>query len=737
MIIQASEWLGQAVGEGRFLIVRCLHDGSMSQIFLGDDQTTGSPVIVKVPKLQQVQLDADFRQRFLREAHSLKRLAHPNIVRILCSGEEKGTPFVVLRYLEGGTLGDRMYTGPGQTPVAHSMASLLDWLPTVAQTLDYIHGKGYVHRDIKPHNILFDGNNKPFLGDLGITRVLAATTGEGGALTRLGERPPGTPPYMAPEQICGETGGAWSDQFALGVIVFEWLTGRRPFSGITAEEVFDSQREPLTLMHHVRPEVPEGISAVVARALSRRPADRFPTCQEFVTELIAAQRSPTMPAPTTAKAAPVASNPNPSPMLTPADDDLGVSVLDDEPKGMPTPKAPAPPTLPTAPPLPEPIREPASVRPESSRRSAWRETTEPVAAARTRPATNGAGRMLRGALVLVLLVVSCFAGSYFLPGTKMHQVVGQTLAPVLEYLKAPGWPFPPASPAPEDRPAPLPLRNDNKRRENQMEWLKSQLQEAQEALDQARRDTRTLQDRANRDLNEEKERRKEAVETVEQLKKDLDKLKKEIKKLRSGKDDISKTSEEISTKLAEAHREKAEIGRQRAEAKKQVDAVSRRALDAETQRDEARNAQKAAEEQKKDAEERAQSAEKKHKDASDKLSQIEKNMKQTKLWFVLKNSTDAPVSYKLRYLLWNGETMTGKPERIAKRASIKVSAPPGSIRVEVIYNANLGAGDREGHALGINAQSFRALAEPKIGNIDCKYTFESSRDRKKLSLVWN
>jgi serine/threonine protein kinase len=425
MIIEACEWLGQAVGEGRFLVVRCLRDGGMSQIFLGEDTTTGESVIVKVPKLEQVEYDASFRQRFHRETHALKRLAHPNIVRILCGGEMNGTPFVVLRYLEGGTLGDRMYTGPEQTAEPQPAEALLSWLPTIAETLDYIHSRGYVHRDIKPHNILFDGEGKPFLGDLGIARVLAATPGGNGALTRLGERPPGTPPYMAPEQICGQTGSPLSDQFALAVIVFEWLTGRRPFAGLTPEAVFDSQREPLTLLHEVRPALPAGMSGVVARALSRRPMDRFPTCQEFVSELIAAHL--TTPRVSAAKVTLLATDSDPASLPT-EENDWSISVQEEEPSLPPVnSRTPAPLTVADVPPLPEPI---PVVEPRRSKKPA------PAVAPSRRPWLRG---VLCCTLVLVLLVVASFGGSFFLPGTNAQQWVGEPIAPLLKQLGAPGW----------------------------------------------------------------------------------------------------------------------------------------------------------------------------------------------------------------------------------------------------------------------------------------------------------
>jgi serine/threonine protein kinase len=124
------------------------------------------------------------------------------------------------------------------------------------------------------------------------------------------------------------------------------------------------------------------------------------------------------------------------------------------------------------------------------------------------------------------------------------------------------------------------------------------------------------------------------------------------------------------------------------------------------------------------------------KELQGKLDVIARTMQETRLWFVLKNATEAPVRYKLRWLTWNGETVVGKEEKIAKKSSIRLSAPPGAIRIDVIYDMTLGAGEKHIHAQRINAQSFPAADDPKIINMDCKYTFEASRDRKILSLIW-
>src|SRR5262249_4423255 len=154
-------------------------------------------------------------------------------------GEHQGSPFVVLEFLEGGSLRDRCRAeGP---PGPATMAGLRGWLMEVAEALDFIHGRGLIHRDLKPDNVLFDGHGHAYLGDFGIAKAVAAgqkssqtvLTGAGLVL--------GTPEYMSPEAVLGETCAGQSDQFGLAVTVFEVLSGRVPAEGATVAAVLVRQ----------------------------------------------------------------------------------------------------------------------------------------------------------------------------------------------------------------------------------------------------------------------------------------------------------------------------------------------------------------------------------------------------------------------------------------------------------------------------------------------------------------
>src|SRR5262249_25273565 len=150
---------GREIADGRYRIVARIGDGSMGHVYRALDRRLECEVVLKFPVATDPALDgADFVERFGREVRSLVRLSHPHIVKVIDAGELDGRPFVVMQYLAGGSLKDRLLSGPARVPHPMPPQSLLDWLPEVAQALDFIHAQNYIHRDVKPANILFDGH---------------------------------------------------------------------------------------------------------------------------------------------------------------------------------------------------------------------------------------------------------------------------------------------------------------------------------------------------------------------------------------------------------------------------------------------------------------------------------------------------------------------------------------------------------------------------------------------------
>src|SRR5262245_13054499 len=172
---------------GTYRVERKLADGGMGSVWLAEDLRLGMRVVVKVPHARFLG-EPGFRSRFKREISELVRLEHPQVVRILARGEEDEVPFFVLQYLGGGSLEDRLTSGP-QDPEA-----ILEWLQPIARTLDYVHGRGVVHRDVKPANILFDEAGHVFLSDFGVVKALGSQ--DGGERTEAGTGV-GSPIYMA------------------------------------------------------------------------------------------------------------------------------------------------------------------------------------------------------------------------------------------------------------------------------------------------------------------------------------------------------------------------------------------------------------------------------------------------------------------------------------------------------------------------------------------------------------
>ena len=189
---QANNLIGKTLSN-RYEILRPLGEGGMGKVYLAKDKRFGKQVVVKVPTMEAG--DKEFKDRFMREIASLATLEHLHIVTTVDWGEIEGIPFLVLRYLSGGSLRDRITDAQGYyKPMP--LEGLNQWLPQIASALDFIHTKNWVHRDLKPDNILFDEAGSPFLADVGIAKALEGAPM--GVKTTMGAFI-GTPKYIAPE----------------------------------------------------------------------------------------------------------------------------------------------------------------------------------------------------------------------------------------------------------------------------------------------------------------------------------------------------------------------------------------------------------------------------------------------------------------------------------------------------------------------------------------------------------
>jgi len=257
---------------GTYRVDRRLAEGGMGAVYLAADQNLGRRVVVKVPHVRFL-AEPGFRARFRREIAELVRLEHPSIVRILAQGEEDEIPFFVLQYLGGGSLEDRLARG------AVAPEAIVPWLERVAETLDYVHRQGVVHRDVKPGNILFDEQGHVFLSDFGVVKALEPA--DGAELTEAGTGV-GSPVYMAPEQSLGKPVGPTADQYALASTAYEALAGEPPFGrGAALEVVLRKARGAPTSARAKAPSLPEACDRALLRALASDPAERFPSCAAF------------------------------------------------------------------------------------------------------------------------------------------------------------------------------------------------------------------------------------------------------------------------------------------------------------------------------------------------------------------------------------------------------------------------------------------------------------------------
>jgi serine/threonine-protein kinase len=225
---------------------------------------------------ERYSLDQAVRERFTREALAAARLSgNPNIVTIFDVGEHAGRPFIVMEYLSGGSLEERLRADGAEPP-----ALALTWLEQAASALDAAHGAGVVHRDVKPANLLLDRSDGLHVADFGIASAAGL-----GSLTQTGTVL-GTASYLSPEQAKGERATAASDRYSLAVVAFELLTGRRPFEADSvAAEAAQHVTAEIPSVCDVNPDAPCELDPVFENALAKSPADRYGTCAEFVASL--------------------------------------------------------------------------------------------------------------------------------------------------------------------------------------------------------------------------------------------------------------------------------------------------------------------------------------------------------------------------------------------------------------------------------------------------------------------
>lgn len=264
---------------GRYRIGRLLGDGGMAEVYDGFDERLARPVAVKVLRASVAADDAS-RRRFEREARSAAGLTDPHVVRVFDSGEDHGIAFMVMERLPGVTLADEVADGPLPSAQVESIAA------DVLSALDAAHAIGLVHRDIKPGNILLTEEGQAKVADFGIAKGLdVINDGTSADLTQAG-MVIGTPAYLAPERVAGRPATTHSDLYALGVVMYEAVAGRKPVSGDSPAEVAENRKAaPPVSLTTIAPDTPQWLSDIVDRALSKRVDDRYPTARAMLEDL--------------------------------------------------------------------------------------------------------------------------------------------------------------------------------------------------------------------------------------------------------------------------------------------------------------------------------------------------------------------------------------------------------------------------------------------------------------------
>ncbi len=270
------DYEGQQLGNYRLL--RLLGEGGFAEVYLAEHVHLKTQVAVKLLMARLAQDDID---KFRYEAQTIARLIHPNIVRVLDFGVERNAPYLAMDYAPNGTLRNRHPKG-----TRPPLEAIVSYVRQIAEALQYAHDQRLIHRDIKPENMLLGRNNEALLSDFGIALVTQSSR-----YPTSTQDVAGTISYMAPEQIQAHPRPA-SDQYSLGIVVYEWLSGNRPFQGSFTEIAVKHTLAPPPPLREQVPSLSPAIESVVMTALNKDPNQRFPTIRAFAQALQEAASQP-------------------------------------------------------------------------------------------------------------------------------------------------------------------------------------------------------------------------------------------------------------------------------------------------------------------------------------------------------------------------------------------------------------------------------------------------------------
>jgi serine/threonine-protein kinase len=257
---------------GRYEIEKELAQGGMGVIFLARDPYIQRQVVVKVLMYSRT-MDDIYREFFQQEAEVIAALEHPCIVPIYDFGWHGEQPYIVMRYMAGGSLEDKLQREEiKQAEIAHIFKR-------IAEALDAAHARKVIHRDVKPSNFLYDSSGEIFLSDFGIAKSKPFTDDEGDWLV-------GTPAYMCPEQVKGTAMDGRSDVYSLGIVLYRLLTGQLPFNSDSTTALISAQVDmPVPDIRLVKKNIPAVWQEVVGRAMAKDPKDRYPTAGDFARDV--------------------------------------------------------------------------------------------------------------------------------------------------------------------------------------------------------------------------------------------------------------------------------------------------------------------------------------------------------------------------------------------------------------------------------------------------------------------